>query len=354
MKTLYYIFLLSCATCTILGSGNAVSQEKILSPKPPAPALSTSLPPQQSMLPAAPGNLKIKQGYYRGKDSVQLFYRIVGSGKDTVVFVHGGPGLSMEDGALNIEMLAKKGYTFIAYDQRGGGRSELVRDTTKLLMDDQIEDLEAMRRQFKIQKLSLIGLSWGAAIIACYSNRFPQHVNCLVFISPMPPTTGYAIKRWIAFDSAIGEVKRNKLNYLDSMMSHTTDDTAYRALSIMYFSTGQSAYLTDSSHSVRERGSFATLPPLAVRNRSFHSITRYLGNPWDIRDVLIKIKAPALILEGEKTNVPLEATREYINKIKGSQLILIPDAGHQNWLDQPEAVLNALDQFFKSVPKHTP
>lgn len=328
-------------------SNNAFAQKMIMSPKSPPPVLSTSLPPQRSMLPAAPGKLKLKEGYFHGKDGVQLFFRIVGSGKDTIVFLHGGPGLSMEDGALEIEMLAKKGYTFIAYDQRGGGRSELVRDTTKLTMNDQIEDLEALRQHFKIQKLSLIGLSWGAAIIAYYTNRFPQRVSCLVFLSPMPPTTEYATRRWIAVDSALGEVKMKRLDYLDSMMKHTTNDTDYRALTVEYFSTFQPVYLSDSSHVAPGRGSFAKLSPLSLRNRSFQSVTRYLGEPWDFRALLKNIKVPALIIEGEKTNVPLDATREYMQNIKGSKLILIHDAGHQNWLDRPEAVLNALNNFFK-------
>lgn len=320
-----------------------------MSPNTPLPAFSTSLPPQQAPLPPAPLHLSLKQGYYQGKDGVQLFYRIIGSGKDTIVFVHGGPGLSMDDGALNIEMLAKKGYTFIAYDQRGSGRSELVRDTTKLTMNDQIEDLEALRRQFKIQKLSLIGLSWGAAIITYYTNRFPQHISNLVFLSPMPPTTEYAVKRWSAVDLALGEIKKKQLDYLDSMMRQTTNDTDYRALTVMYFSLGQTAYLTDSSHSARGRGSFSVLSPLAIRNRTFHSVTRYLGNPWDFRELLKNIKVRTMIIEGKKTNVPLDATREYMHNIKGSRLVLIPNAGHQSWLDQPEAVLNALDNFFKLI-----
>ena len=109
-------------------SNNNVFEEKILSPQPPPPGLSTSLPPQQSVLPPAPNNLKLEQGYFQAKDGVQLFYRMVGSGKDTIVFIHGGPGVGIHDGAMDIEVLANKGYTFIEYDQRGCGRSELVRD----------------------------------------------------------------------------------------------------------------------------------------------------------------------------------------------------------------------------------
>ena len=92
-----------------------------LSPSPPAPARSTSLPPQQAPLPPVPDNQELKQGYFQGEDGVQLFYRIVGSGKDTLVFVHGGP-IGIEDAALDYEVIAERGYTFISYDERGCGR----------------------------------------------------------------------------------------------------------------------------------------------------------------------------------------------------------------------------------------
>jgi proline iminopeptidase len=351
-KSQHLIFLL-ILLIILLESSKDVSAQNIMSPMPPPPAFSSSLSPQPAPLPPAPSGLSLKQGYLQGKDGVQLFYRVVGSGKDTIVFLHGGPGMSMEDGALDFEMLAKKGYTFIGYDQRGGGRSELVRDTTKLTMDDQVEDLEALRQQFHIQKLTLIGLSWGAAIIAYYTSRFPQQVSRLVFLSPMPTTTEYATKRWIAVDSALGKDKKKRLDELDSLMSGSVSDSDYRALTIKYGSTFQPAYVTDSAHIARARGSRATLSPMALRNSSVHSVQRYLGNPWDFRSLLTNIKVPVLVMEGEKTNVPLDATREYVYNIKGSKLILIPDAGHQFWLDQPEAALNALDHFFKSTGRYT-
>jgi hypothetical protein len=39
-----------------------------------------------------------QEGYLSGEDGVRLFYRKLGTGRDVVVFLHGGPGLSIEDG----------------------------------------------------------------------------------------------------------------------------------------------------------------------------------------------------------------------------------------------------------------
>ena len=335
---------------SLLGfSIKAFSQKTILSPKPPSPSLSTSLPPQQALLPAAPFGLPLKQGYFQGKDAVQLFYRVVGKGKDTIVFVHGGPGAGMEDGGLDLELIAAKGYTFIEYDQRGGARSELVRDTTKLTINDHIMDLEALRQYFGLQKLSLIGLSWGCRVIAEYHNKFPQQVKRLVFLSPGPIKSG-GLRR-AATDSALGQAKRKRLDEMNKLMDSVSDKDLPSFWG-EFLSLAGSIYVTDATHLSRARGSERNYSPLAIRNRKMHSFRRYYGDPpWDLRYLLHSINVPAIVIEGAKSVVPLADTRLWVDNIKGAELILIPDAGHQNWLDQPEAVLNALDKFFKATRK---
>jgi proline iminopeptidase len=324
-----------------------MAQAIIMSPKPPPPALSTSLAPQPAPLPPAPGKLPLKQGYFPGEDGVQLFYRMVGSGKDTIVFIHGGPGVGIDDGGLDLEVLASKGYTFIQYDQRGGARSELVRDTTKLVMNNHVMDLEALRQYFKLPKLTLIGLSWGAAIITYYADRFPHRVSRMVFLSPMPPTLEFANQRTAAVNAELGAAKKKRIEELFSQMD-SADNKDLPALWSKFYAIYLPIYITNPDHRLRERGNPLSYSPLAFRNKDYHSIRRYL-RPWDFRPQLKRIKVPSVVIEGEKTKIPLAATRAYVEDIKGAKLILIPNAGHQNWLDQPKKVQKALHTFFKST-----
>jgi proline iminopeptidase len=57
-----------------------------------------------------------QEGYLTAADSVRLFYRKLGKEKDFVVFLHGGPGLSMGDGGYAMRPLAER-HTLILYDQ---------------------------------------------------------------------------------------------------------------------------------------------------------------------------------------------------------------------------------------------
>src|ERR671919_1921913 len=83
------------------------------------------------------------EGFITTSDGVRLFYKIVGSGAETLVAVHGGPGNSLTSILPDLEPLAKN-RRVIYYDQRGNGRSDLMDDDDeKLSMTKHIQDLEA-------------------------------------------------------------------------------------------------------------------------------------------------------------------------------------------------------------------
>jgi pimeloyl-ACP methyl ester carboxylesterase len=68
----------------------------------------------------------VEEGLFPGADGVKLFYRKVGTGPETAVYLHGGP-LNLADGGYALDALAE-GRTLIAFQQRSGGRSQLVGD----------------------------------------------------------------------------------------------------------------------------------------------------------------------------------------------------------------------------------
>ena len=70
-----------------------------------------------------------------------------------------------------------------------------------------------------------------------------------------------------------------------------------------------------------------------------------LGN-WDFRSTLSKLKVPVLVVEGEETHVPLEATRARVAASFSGRLLLIPGANHTTWLEgDVPSLFFALDKF---------
>lgn len=56
---------------------------------------------------------------------------------------------------------------------------------------------------------------------------------------------------------------------------------------------------------------------------------------------------PILVIEGEKTNVPLDSTREWAKNPPHARLLLIPDAGHATFIDQPTTLLHEIEVFLR-------
>lgn len=130
--------------------------------------------------------IKITEGYFPGADGVKLFYRKLGAGPRTVVFLHGGPGLGIGDGGSEMAVPARD-RVLLMYDQRGSGRSQVVTDPRLLSVDHQVRDLESFRQHFGLERMTLIGLSWGAGLATLYTAAHPDRVERLLLLSPMPP-----------------------------------------------------------------------------------------------------------------------------------------------------------------------
>src|SRR4051794_3256550 len=101
-----------------------------------------------------------RSGFITTSDGTRLYYRLVGNPRDTIIAIHGGPGVDLESIANDFAPLAAK-HTVIFYDQRGTGRSDLPNDTLSLGARQQVEDLEAVRQHFRLDRVTLVAHSYG-------------------------------------------------------------------------------------------------------------------------------------------------------------------------------------------------
>src|SRR3989449_5581395 len=116
-------------------------------------------------------------------EGVRLFPRRAGDGPPVVV-LHGGPGAHHDYLLPQYDLLAR-GRTLLYYDQRGGGRSPVGRDTP-VGWREHVADLEALRRHWSIDRLTLLGYSWGGLLAVLYWLEDPQRVERLAPLSPAP------------------------------------------------------------------------------------------------------------------------------------------------------------------------
>ncbi len=119
-------------------------------------------------------------------DDVTLYVRIAGDPKSGNVLIanHGGPGMTSHY-MVSLEQLASTDFAVVTYDQRGMARSTMPPDGYGLL--NYVADLEAVREAVGVEKVHLLGHSWGGLVAMRYATVHPQNVRSIILVNSGPP-----------------------------------------------------------------------------------------------------------------------------------------------------------------------
>jgi len=105
-----------------------------------------------------------------------------------VIAVNGGPGLDhsyMMQNDLWARVARKR--LVVVYDQRGVGWSKAMKPGAPQTLDADVADLDALRAQLKLDKVALVGDSFGGFLAMAYAAAHPEHVARLVLSDSPPP-----------------------------------------------------------------------------------------------------------------------------------------------------------------------
>lgn len=108
-----------------------------------------------------------------------------------VIIVHGGPGLDFRYMASAFETHMGDDYRLIFYDQRATGRSAGLVDSTSINVSNFVRDLDSVRAAKGLDKVNLIGHSWGGLLAMYYGIQFPDRIGSLVLASSAGPDFTY-------------------------------------------------------------------------------------------------------------------------------------------------------------------
>ncbi len=288
---------------------------------------------------------KAKDGFLESSNGVQLFYRLLGSGSDTVVVIHGGPGLTMDYFLEDLAPLAVN-HTLLFYDQRGTGGSTLVSDSVSLDAQRFVDDLEALRKHFGIERLTLLGHSWGSAVVALYANKYPEHLSKLIIVGALPLQRQQLTE---AFRRMEASRDSNTLRRMSELREARFADPGNAEVCREYYVLWFEAFYGDRSAADRSKGDFCA-GTLQSRQNKMSSVDRFtmasLGQ-WDWRSSLNKIRAPTLVIHGTKDPLPLEGAQSWATLIPNSRFLPLEGVGHFPYLEVPDLFFKAVDQFLR-------
>lgn len=101
-----------------------------------------------------------------------------------IVFLHGFTGTTATWKEVRDRFKGK--YRTIAIDLTGHGKSEIPEKSDRYSMEEQIEDLEALFAQLKVDSFYLVGYSMGGRISLAYTIHYPKRVKALILESSSP------------------------------------------------------------------------------------------------------------------------------------------------------------------------
>lgn len=300
----------------------------------------------EAPLPLTQTSTSTEEGYFTGSDGNRLFYRKLGVGSPTVVYLHGGP-INMNDGGYEIDRLAS-GRTLLMFDQRSGGRSELVQDAARLRFDLFVADVEALRLHFGLEKMLLVGQSFGADVASNYAVQHPERVSRLMLWSPAPPTSEFAAARDAATREFLGAADARRADWISTAIQRVqyVPDSEVVVLCREWVQLTFRFYLSDPTALSRMHGDYCAGSLAAIRHqfRAMSIVYPSLG-AFDFRPALRTLQVPTLVVEGAATRVPLDATEEWARVIPDARLLLVAGASHLLWLEGGEPFFQAAESF---------
>jgi len=285
-------------------------------------------------------------GSFLSTDSVRLFYHVVGVGPDTAVVVHGGPGFGIGSLSPDLDRLAT-GRVLIYYDQRGGGRSTLIADTSRLSIKDHVTDLAAVIRHFQLRRPTLIGHSWGALLVTLYAATHPTEVGPLVLLEPAVPKTA---PYFAMFNKSL--VARATPDELEAFSAASSPATlASDPLGGCRVRMAILMRLWGGADSVRDRvrADLCAMSPEAYRSVQEYTVpgANLSLQDADYRSAAAAVASPVLIVEGLADPIPVRAFEEWREAFHNVTLLKVKGAGHFAHAERPDMILPIIDAFLR-------
>lgn len=274
--------------------------------------------------------------WVRDEDGRETYLAVGGTGSPTRILVHGGMseagGWALLAGRLN-------GRLAIA-DRPGHGLSY---DIDYRRVDDYFEAatlwIQSIADGIGETEVDLIGSSMGGFFTTAFAVKHPHRVRRLVLVAApagidrslpiFPRLAANAITGRLLFRSTFDSPEQLRERAYRSLVAHpdrVPDDQL------------------DVEFQAGLRPGFGLMA-----HTMFRAVTSVRGWPsrYLIKERLINLEIPTLIAWGEQdTNAyPPSLGQEIAAKMKDAEFVLLPDAGHAPWIDQPDLTAEAINSF---------
>ena len=283
---------------------------------------------------------KIEEGFVTADDGVKLHFRKIGRAPQTVIVPL---GFILYDHVKQLSDIA----TVITYDMRNRGRSQQVEKVNTLTIEQDIRDLEAVRRHFNVERFTPIGFSYLGLMVAMYAMEHAERVNRIVQLGPAGPGMGTEYPAHLTEPQETMALPLEVRQRYEELRGRKDADPrefcAAQEAVMSYLLVGNPAY----HNRIRSNCDLANEWPVNFR--------RHLDVHWEsVKKVslteadLQKVKMPVLTIHGTRDrNAPYGAGREWAMKLPDARLVTVAGAAHALFVEDPVTVWGSIRQFLR-------
>lgn len=275
----------------------------------------------------------------------EIYFDIEGTGlvqdgsvlreKPVAFAIHGGPGSDHTGLRIGFSPLADR-LQIVYFDHRGSGRSARG-DKSKYTLEENVEDMEALRQYLGVGPIVSMGTSYGGMLAMAHALKYPRSVSHLVLIVTAAHSGFIARSREIAKSRGTPA----QVAWVDELYAGRIDTP--EKLSAFHHEMGPLYAVKYDAAASLKRQALATHAPEPL-NMAF--APGGFMHSYDLRPNLGAIRTPTLILAGRQDWICAPEFSEEIHRlIPGSRLVIFDNSSHSMRLDEPEGMRREIAGF---------
>ena len=280
---------------------------------------------------------------FESEPGIRLHLERIGTGPQVVIvpggFLHG------ED----LRRLARRNRTVLLYDMRNRGRSSHVSDDSRISIEADVADLEAVRRHVGARRVSLIGYSYLGMMVMLYAVRHPDHVDRVVQLGPVPMEFRAPLPRDLIWDDPFPIIPASETAALTRSQQRGLDRSHPYQFCLRSNRVSRRELVVDPRNALRidyrRRCAMRNEWPVNFQHHLSIHFAGSIQNMVPPRDQFRRLQTPVLTIHGTMDrNAPFAGGVEWVMTLPNARLIIARRAAHNVWLDHPAAYAEA-DQF---------
>jgi proline-specific peptidase len=272
----------------------------------------------------------------------RTWFRRVGDGGVPLLALHGGPG-STHHYFAPLERLAD-GRTVVLYDQIGCGASDRPTDL-RWSVDVFREEVAAVRDQLGLDRIHLLGTSWGGMLALEHVLSGAQGIVSLILSSTLASIDEWVAEQKRLLDDLPAEV-RAVLDRHDQ--AGTYADPEYEEAMQVYFD--RHFYRGPKPRAEIERWRAERAPDVyrAMQGPNEWTVTGALRG-WDVRGRLSEIRVPTLVVRGRYDMCTPPIARTLVQGIAGAREVVLEESSHTPVLEETDRYLDVVGRFVRQA-----